>query len=140
MIFRSNENEQVIRLDYRRPFIVYQLYITNTIITTSLDSLLKQITDKAEKDRIVIVTYSTLEDNWFNDIINELLKYTHDTYTITTNTDINFDVIPSKFIKQKQLTFFKGLFVKDIKPRKMIHQVGFIYNSKVIVIVIGRSV
>lgn len=139
MIFRSNENEQVIRLDYRRPFIDYQLYITNTIIATSLDSLLKQITDKAEKDRIIIVTYSTLEDDWFNDIINELLKFTSETSTITTNTDINFDAIPSRFIKQKQLTFFKGLFVKDNQvPKSLIHQVGFIYNSKVIVI--GRSV
>lgn len=139
MIFRSNENEQVIRLDYRRPFIDYQLYITNTIITTSLDSLLKQITDKAEKDRIIIVTYSTLENDWFNDIVNELLKFTSETYTITTNTDINFDAIPSRFIKLKQLTFFKGLFVKDNqRPKSLIHQVGFIYNSKEIVI--GRSI
>lgn len=138
MIFRSNENEQVIRLDYRRPFIDYQLYITNTIIATSLDSFLKQITDKAEKDRIVIIAYSTLEDDWFNDIINELLKFTSQISTITTNTDIKFDAIPSEFIDQKELTIFKGLFSKGDKLKSLIHQVGFIFNSKEIVI--GRSV
>lgn len=139
MIFRSNENEQVIRLDYRRPFIDYQLYITNNIITTSLDSLLKQLTNNITKDRIIIRVYSTLEDNWFNDIINELYELTTQIYTITTNTDIKFDAIPSRYIKPKQLTCFKGLFVKDNqRPKSLIHQVGFIYNSKEIVI--GRSV
>ena len=127
------------RIEYRKPFIDMKLYISDGYITQSIIDYIEQLTHKESDTHFKLIVKSNLDSiTWFDDILNEILPLTDNLYTITTNADILFNPIPDSLLEPDRITVFKGMVTNGNTTIKLIHQIAFIYNSKIIVI--GRSI